>query len=115
MSVSEKFKRAVGQRLRDLRTTRGLRQVDVANALSTPDREIHLMRVSEWERGVGTPTTEQVDKLAVLFGVNVDAIIGGITTDNVSPLPEAQDGTPVQSGVSPTAPTTSSEIPDAAA
>lgn len=66
------------------------------------------MRVSEWERGVGTPTTEQVDKLAVLFGVNVDAIIGGITADNVSPLPEAQDGTSVQGG-------TTSEIPDAAA
>lgn len=108
MSVSEEFKRAVGRRLRDLRTARGLRQIDVANALSTPEREIHLMRVSEWERGVGTPTTEQVDKLAVLFGVPVDAIIGGITSDNVSPLSDAQDGTPVQGA-------SNSEVPDAAA
>lgn len=104
MSVSEEFKQAVGRRLRDLRTARSLRQIDVSNALSTPDATIHLMRVSEWERGIGTPTSEQVAKLAVLFSVPVDAIIGGVTSDNVSPLPEKQDGAPVQS-----------EIPDAAA
>ncbi len=56
--------------LRELRQTRGWRQVDVAALLG-----VHADMVSRWERGERVPRARTQHRLAILFGVPVDQIV----------------------------------------
>ena len=89
MTVTDDFRTAVGERLRDARIAAGLRQLDVALALSTGTN-----RVSEWERGLSIPNAQTLATLAGLLGVSVEALIPSTT---VTTAPDTQDGAPVQS------------------
>ena len=60
------------QTLRQLRQARGWTQQDVAERLGT-SRSL----VSRWERGETVPRARTQQRLAILFGVSVEAIAFG--------------------------------------
>lgn len=93
MTVSDEFRAAVGERLRDARIAANLRQLDVALAL-----QIGTNRVSEWERGQSVPHAETLSRLAALFEVSVESLIPPTT---VATVPPEQDCVGVQSGETP--------------
>lgn len=94
MTVTDEFRAAVGERLRDARVAANLRQLDVALAL-----QIGTNRVSEWERGQSVPHAQMLSRLASLFGVSVESLIPSAT---VTTVPVEQDCADVQSGDTPT-------------
>jgi DNA-binding XRE family transcriptional regulator len=55
--------------LKSARVNKGLRQVDVANALKV-DRKT----VGSWERGTTMPNAKLIDPLCTLLGVDYDNI-----------------------------------------
>lgn len=56
-------KNELGDRLRAARRAANLTQADVARQLG-----VHVMSVSQWERGVNTPEEARLAKLAELYG-----------------------------------------------
>ncbi len=58
-------------RLRDLRSERGLNQSELAKELGTTQR-----RVSYWETGKVEPDLVSLCKLAEYFGVSLDFLVG---------------------------------------
>jgi class 3 adenylate cyclase len=68
---------SLGERIRQLREKRGLKQRDVAGAL-----QISAQAVSKWERGENAPDIAVLLDLSKLLGVSVDALLGrGENTD----------------------------------
>ena len=63
---------AFGVRLRDERKKRGLTQGDVAEQLGFSGPAAY----SNYEQGKGEPNIETLSKLADLFGVTVDYLLG---------------------------------------
>ena len=61
----------LGNRIRDLRQTRGLKQRDVANAL-----QLSAQAVSKWERGENAPDISVLLDLATLLDVTCDVLLG---------------------------------------
>jgi len=68
-------KEEVGQRIRELRDSRGIRQVELARILS-----VHQTNISAMERGTRALTIHQVMKLSRALKVSVDEILNGTTT-----------------------------------
>jgi class 3 adenylate cyclase len=69
---------ALGDRIKQLREKRGLKQRDVASAL-----QISAQAVSKWERGENAPDIAVLLDLSKLLGVSVDALLGrGENTDD---------------------------------
>jgi transcriptional regulator with XRE-family HTH domain len=66
------FRARLGARLRHARKLVGLRQSDVAEAL-TP--RVHIARISEWERGYAAPSVEQLAQLARLLDLSLDSLL----------------------------------------
>lgn len=64
------------QRLRKLRKSNKLTQAELAEFLN-----IHFMNVSRGERGEAMPPVKTVIKLAGLFGVTTDTLLGVDCTD----------------------------------
>jgi class 3 adenylate cyclase len=62
---------ALGQRIKDLREKRALKQRDVANAL-----QISAQAVSKWERGENAPDIAVLLDLSKLLGVSCDTLLG---------------------------------------
>ena len=62
----------LGQRIRQQREERQLRQTDIANAL-----QISFQAVSKWERGENAPDIFLFPKLARLLGVSTDWLLSG--------------------------------------
>ena len=62
------------QILKKLRRRRGIRQIDVANAIGTDQRQI-----SKWETGNLEPDLRSLCLLADFFGVSVDYLVGHVT------------------------------------
>jgi transcriptional regulator with XRE-family HTH domain len=60
----------LGDRIRARREKRGLKQLDVANAL-----DISPQAVSKWERGENAPDVATLAPLARLLGVSVDWLL----------------------------------------
>lgn len=52
--------------LAEMRRRNGLTQTDVAHKIGTS-----YTRVSDWERGVATPTPQFISRLAVALGVSI--------------------------------------------
>lgn len=65
------------ERIRELRKSSGMSQKELAERLS-----VNQSAVSQWERGETRPGASAVQRLADIFGVTVDYIIG--RTDNAS-------------------------------
>lgn len=60
-----------GERLKELRTERGWNQLEIAEKLNvTPST------VSNWERGKKYPDINSISKLADLFDVSLDYLVG---------------------------------------
>jgi class 3 adenylate cyclase len=63
--------RQLGERIRDQRVKRRLRQVDIANAL-----QISAQAVSKWERGENAPDIAILGDLSRLLGVSIEWLLG---------------------------------------
>ncbi|MBN1866331.1 helix-turn-helix domain-containing protein [Candidatus Sumerlaeota bacterium] len=61
----------LGNRIRERREKRGLKQTDVANAL-----QVSHQAVSKWERGENAPDIAILGALASLLGVSTDWLLG---------------------------------------
>jgi transcriptional regulator with XRE-family HTH domain len=70
---SFEFSWAVGSRIYQLRTARGMSQRDLALTLGNHSNEF----VARWERGASSPSAETLVKLSDFFGVSVDWILKG--------------------------------------
>jgi class 3 adenylate cyclase len=62
---------ALGQRIKELREKRALKQRDIANAL-----QISAQAVSKWERGENAPDIAVLLDLSKLLGVSCDSLLG---------------------------------------
>lgn len=72
----------LGSRIRSLREKHGLKQVNLANAL-----QVSSQAVSKWEKGANFPDISLLLKIARLFDVSVDYLLG--TTEAESGVFEA--------------------------
>jgi transcriptional regulator with XRE-family HTH domain len=61
----------IGQKIRALREKHGLKQINLANAL-----QVSPQAVSKWERGAASPETALLIKIARLFDVSTDYLLG---------------------------------------
>ena len=61
----------IGQRIRDLRTERGISQQALAKAIGVSQKAIDY-----WERGVNEPVASNILSLALFFGVTTDELLG---------------------------------------
>lgn len=61
----------ISERIKLLRKTRGFTQVDLAKKLGTTQKAI-----SDYEKGSAKPSRERLPKLAAIFGVSVDELLG---------------------------------------
>lgn len=68
--------RRLGNRLRDQRSARKLRQADIASALG-----VSVQAVSKWERGENAPDISLLVELGRLLGVSVEWILGGSSAE----------------------------------
>jgi DNA-binding XRE family transcriptional regulator len=75
---SFEFSWAVGNRIYQLRTARGMSQRDLALTLGNHSNEF----VARWERGASSPSAETLVKLSDFFGVSVDWILKGERMDD---------------------------------
>lgn len=72
----------IGSRIRSLREKHGLKQINLANAL-----QVSPQAVSKWEKGANFPDIPVLLKIAKLFDVSVDYLLG--TTEAGSGVFEA--------------------------
>ncbi|MHB9036094.1 MAG: helix-turn-helix domain-containing protein [Armatimonadota bacterium] len=68
--------RQLGNRLKDQRDKRKLRQADIAGALG-----VSTQAVSKWERGENAPDISLLVELGRLLGVSVEWILGGTSAE----------------------------------
>lgn len=68
--------RKLGNRLREQRDKRKLRQTDIASALG-----VSIQAVSKWERGENAPDISLLVELGKLLGVSVEWILGGASAE----------------------------------
>lgn len=61
-------------RLRELRTAKGISQQELADMFN-----VHAMTISGYERGIRRPNFEMLDEIADYFDVSVDYLIGNTT------------------------------------
>jgi len=61
----------LSERLKELRLDSGIKQIELAAALSVNQRTI-----SNWENNVNEPTAETIVKIAKYFGVTTDYLLG---------------------------------------
>jgi transcriptional regulator with XRE-family HTH domain len=61
----------IGQKIRRLREKHGLKQINLANAL-----QVSPQAVSKWERGAAHPDIPMLLKVAALFDVSTDYLLG---------------------------------------
>ena len=71
MKIKPYAPRLVGERLKELRTEKGIGQNKLASDLSLSNASI-----SFWETGKQEPSASALLKLAQYFGVSVDYILG---------------------------------------
>lgn len=74
----------LGQRLAELRKTKGMNQKDVAEVLG-----VSRSSVASWETGHRIPRIEELSALASVFGVSADYLL--MKTDDPTPPPSEDD------------------------
>ena len=70
-----KRKRTVGERIRQLRKSNGMRQKDIAQSLHVAENT-----VSDWERNRTEPDIESIVQMAFLFKTSTDYLLGKINS-----------------------------------
>ena len=85
----------LGENIYRLRTERNLSQGDLADAL-----DVSRQSVSKWENNSATPELEKLLKMAELFGVTLDTLVGRTEPDHPS-APEPSREPPAQVPVPP--------------
>lgn len=68
----------IGNRIRELRKQNKMTQLDLADRLN-----VEFSNVSKWELGKNNPSTELIQKIAIIFNVSIDYLLG--QTDTPSP------------------------------
>ena len=63
-------KQTLGQKIAELRKTKNMTQLELANKLNITDKA-----VSKWERDISCPDINTFPKLAEIFGVSVDELL----------------------------------------
>ena len=71
VDVHLKITMEIGQKIRVLREKHGLKQINLANAL-----QVSPQAVSKWERGAARPETDLLVRIAQLFDVSTDYLLG---------------------------------------
>ena len=61
----------IGKKLKELRTTKGLKQTEIADKLN-----VSVSTVQKWEQDISDPNTEKVIELVDLLGTTVDYMLG---------------------------------------
>ena len=72
--TEERLKKNIAKNLSSLRKSAGLTQAELGEKLTYSDKSI-----SKWERGDGLPDLLVLDKLAELYGVTLNDIVGDDT------------------------------------
>lgn len=67
-----------GRLIRDLRTEKGLTQVQLAGLINVSDKA-----VSKWERGLGCPDVSLLGTLSEVLEVNIDKLLEGELGENL--------------------------------
>ena len=67
----------VGKLIFNLRKSKNMTQLDLANKLNLSDRTI-----SKWERGLGCPDVSLLNELAEILNVNVEILLNGEMNEN---------------------------------
>ena len=60
-----------GERLKELRTSKGVSQIEIAQAIG-----VDVSSISYWERDIYEPKANYVAKLARYFAVSADFLLG---------------------------------------
>lgn len=87
----------VGNRIRELRTSRNMTQKDLASIFYVTPQA-----VSRWENGSAEPSIELIRKIAAYFGVSVDYLIGhqdgeeNLEESNDAPVTEVETASQVE-------------------
>jgi transcriptional regulator with XRE-family HTH domain len=68
------MKSALSANLRELRQKRGMKQAEIAGLMGTTDKNW-----SSYERGITEPNIATLVKIAKIFGISVDTLIGADT------------------------------------
>lgn len=76
----------ISQRIRELRAEKKISQQDLSNQLFVSPQAI-----SKWERDAATPNPEAIAKMAGIFGVSADYLLG-LTDQKETPAPMDGDG-----------------------
>lgn len=63
--------KTIGEKICKLRKDKGLTQSELAKKMNVTDKA-----VSKWERNIACPDINSIPKLAEIFGVSVDEILG---------------------------------------
>lgn len=82
--TDEELKINLARNLTELRKSKGLTQSEIAEKLTYSDKS-----VSKWERGEGLPDVLVLNKLAELYGITLNDIVGSST-----PKPKTQKKLP---------------------
>lgn len=75
----------ISQRIRELRAEKGISQKNLAHQLFVSPQAI-----SKWERNDATPNPEAITKMAEIFGVSADYLLGR-TDQKEKPLTESEE------------------------
>jgi len=75
---------ALAEKILELRTSHGLSQGDLAEAL-----DVSRQSVSKWETGQSVPDLDKIIKLADLFDVTVDQLVRDRDTSSISQPPRS--------------------------
>lgn len=87
---------ALGKRIKSLRKSKGLNQVEFSKALNLQfNLKTDRVMVSKWETGFQEPIMSTVVCIAKYFGVSVEYLNGETSIadiDQIKPLPQKADG-----------------------
>lgn len=72
---------SLGQRIRNLRKEKGLTMVELGRLIDAPQSAI-----SNWESDVNLPNVSRLSKLAKLFGITVEELIGDETLNTTQSI-----------------------------
>ena len=95
---------AIANRFYQYRKKSGLSQEELAARLG-----ISRQSVSKWERGEASPDTENLIRLARLYGVSLDDLVNGIVPDEPAAPPEEPDSPEEAAAEDSSEPTTQPE------
>ncbi len=80
-------RKTLGGRIGALRREKGWTQLELAEKMAVTDKA-----VSKWERDLSWPDAASLPKLAALFGLTIDQLIGGMDIPRADGLAQKAEG-----------------------